>query len=1153
MRSSAMLGLLIALLLGLFHIRCGEAQVLTEVPLGPLYRVVGHPLLIPCNVSGFKDAETTKEFEFRMQRPGKPMDINVISTEDPNFSFSAFSGRVENNEIHLEHVAPNSVHFQVSKLLPSDVGEYECAVINKEQNYNGVYAAKITVKVIDNTLTVSSPDSGSARLAGEGDPLALTCQASSNTVQHTHLSVTWYLHKEGEPDAHPLVSLDRDLTLTPGPRFQERFRAGAVRLDKVGEAMYRLNIARLAPSDQGQIYCRAQEWIQDPDRSWFSITQKDTEPTRLTVKAKDEAVADPRSLGVRISVQQETLQEGQQLVLTCSVDNPAPGQLLSMAWLRGGSELARFGPTGVLQVGAQYSGRELTATKTGDGVHLLVLRPVRVQDQGGYLCRAWHQDRGPDGDFTQGVAHDSATQMVNISATEGSGLSVEMESNGVAATEGDKLQLTCKATGGRGQLSVAWDHKLGSPAASTGSFTRVVSLSHEGVIQAGADFAQRSVRATRPAANTFALELDGVVPSDAGTYRCTVTEWSVGPSGDASETHSQSQMSNVQVLLLDTLFQLKLMSRNTQATVGDQVELICRLRGPEVLPPTLRWTLRRNGSASPDTVLTLSPGGAVAWQGGWQRRYQLSVERLQEGEILHKLMIAGASTWEEGRYGCEASVFLDGRHKKVASSNELAVKVTIPESKLSLSSMPSLSVDAGADVTLNCFALATTPGASHFAVTWHQGENNRTVLWSDRDGRTVSHSRGGDDQRRISALRMPGLGPPRFELTVRQAQVGDGGRYSCMVMEWLQDPDGNWFVLPPARTTTELHVLEPANNLHIAEEERHLVVTEGEDVDLNCSLTSGASDASLSYSLSWLYAGPDPSAVNRSFTLAELGHGGLLRRPENPELQGSSLGRRLFLSRPTHGSFRLGIQRTQQGDGGAYWCRVEQFQLEQPGRWQLKAVDNSGRITLTVKATESKLSMGIGGDVNLTVTPSQSFVLPCSVAARTSPTSAFGVTWFWQKETGAADKRVVFEASADGTLRRGVSWTRGGRLRFDHPVPDLFNLTVTAATPEDSGVYHCEVEEWLISPPGRRKVGVAMRSEEITVDVRSYLPVGHVSDSRSATLLGVLTGLVLILLVVVLLLVLKIRRGQHPGAKKGDTLWTEGQPLQYKLDMTKGE
>lgn len=139
--------------------------------------------------------------------------------------------------------------------------------------------------MIDNSVSVSSPVSTSLSY-DEGDALTLTCQASSNTVQHTHLSLAWYLNKIGEDSAQPIISLDRDFTLTPGQGFERRHKAGLLRLDKMGEATYKLEMAQLELSDQGRIYCQAQEWIQDPDRSWYSIAQKDAEDITLTVEAK---------------------------------------------------------------------------------------------------------------------------------------------------------------------------------------------------------------------------------------------------------------------------------------------------------------------------------------------------------------------------------------------------------------------------------------------------------------------------------------------------------------------------------------------------------------------------------------------------------------------------------------------------------------------------------------------------------------------------------------------------------------------------------------------------------------------------------------------------------------------------------------------------
>lgn len=79
---------------------------------------------------------------------------------------------------------------------------------------------------------------------------------------NTHLSITWYLMKDGEgSQASKIISLSKDFTLLPGPLFTERFAAGDVRLDKLGVTTFRLSMGRLQPSDQGQLFCEATEWI----------------------------------------------------------------------------------------------------------------------------------------------------------------------------------------------------------------------------------------------------------------------------------------------------------------------------------------------------------------------------------------------------------------------------------------------------------------------------------------------------------------------------------------------------------------------------------------------------------------------------------------------------------------------------------------------------------------------------------------------------------------------------------------------------------------------------------------------------------------------------------------------------------------------------
>ena len=63
-----------------------------------------------------------------------------------------------------------------------------------------------------------------------------------------------------------------------------------------------------------------------------------------------------------------------------------------------------------------------------------------------------------------------------------------------------------------------------------------------------------------------------------------------------------------------------------------------------------------------------------------------------------------------------------------------------------------------------------------------------------------------------------------------------------------------------------------------------------------------------------------------------------------------------------------------------------------------------------------------------------------------------------------------------------------------------------------------------------------------------HLPVSH----SSATVPGVLTGIILILLVVILVLGCKIWSTSHGQRTKSKSLWTEGSPLESKptLDVT---
>lgn len=125
----------------------GEAQVHTEAQAGPLYRVVGSPLYISCNVSGFSNPDAKQEFEFYVKKPANPtFDINIISTSNRDFGFAMYLDRVRSKEITLTHVSPTAVVFEIQRLQKKDEGVFECSVKNSESVYRGTYSALTAVK-----------------------------------------------------------------------------------------------------------------------------------------------------------------------------------------------------------------------------------------------------------------------------------------------------------------------------------------------------------------------------------------------------------------------------------------------------------------------------------------------------------------------------------------------------------------------------------------------------------------------------------------------------------------------------------------------------------------------------------------------------------------------------------------------------------------------------------------------------------------------------------------------------------------------------------------------------------------------------------------------------------------------------------------------
>lgn len=123
----------------------------------------------------------------------------------------------------------------------------------------------------------------------------------------------------------------------------------------------------------------------------------------------------------------------------------------------------------------------------------------------------------------------------------------------------------------------------------------------------------------------------------------------------------------------ESFVQVGLRGRTSVPTLGDSVELACRVTGLNQ-PVTLAWTLQRDGS-SLDNILTMYSDGAISWARE-QHSYQMRVQKNPQG-LYYYLAINGVSLRDAGRYQCHVVVSLKNVPRKL-ESNLLAMNVREP-------------------------------------------------------------------------------------------------------------------------------------------------------------------------------------------------------------------------------------------------------------------------------------------------------------------------------------------------------------------------------------------------------------------------------------------------------------------------------------------
>ncbi|XP_027003125.2 immunoglobulin superfamily member 8 [Tachysurus fulvidraco] len=560
---------LIAVLWELQSVVCREVTL----PPGPLYRVAGFPMSLPCTVSGYEGSRT-QDFEWFLYREvAKEMQIGVVSTRDRGFPYAIFNARVNSGEVRVERDSGDKARLVIQRLRPEDQGRYECYTPSTDLRYQGNYSASVDVKVIADTLLITHSRILNGQPVIEGTALQLTCAASVQSAQHTHLSVTFGMRGSTGSGSlghnlKEIISIDRDLRVNPGRggSYEKRYNNGEISLEKrsgdEGKDLYIMKISMLALEDSGSYFCEAAQWVLDPSGQWERIAQRTMELGNLSV----QPIADTLSVST-VPVGEVALQTGSPLSLTCVVSGAGPWNrsALLVQWLRRGPaggvevEVARMSPNGVVSWGDDISsGGGGSMEKGAEGRFSLRRFSAHPADAGQYRCAvsvyAGQLSPAPSSPAT--LTQRSEGVMVNLKTKEVSVLAVIELPRRPLLKRGSTVILLCNVsvvTTGPTQVEVVWWHKkqeLDQKEDMTPENTKgriLATLTYDGRSYLYSNGSELSI--DRISAGTYRLRIFSAHEEDQGDYYCQADVWAKDPHGVWYNTGASTKSAMAHVYL----------------------------------------------------------------------------------------------------------------------------------------------------------------------------------------------------------------------------------------------------------------------------------------------------------------------------------------------------------------------------------------------------------------------------------------------------------------------------------------------------------------------------------------------------------------------------------------------------------------------------
>ncbi|XP_074713548.1 immunoglobulin superfamily member 3 isoform X2 [Strix uralensis] len=946
------------------------AQRQVAVQEGPLYRTEGSHITLWCKVSGYQ-GPAEQNFQWSIYLPSAPeREVQIVSTVDPSFPYAIYTQRVRSRGIYVERVQGDAVLLHITELQDRDAGEYECHTPNTDERYFGSYSAKMNLVVIPDSLRVTAVPQTLNKV--ERDSLELKCEVSKSTAQHSHVSIAWYRQRGSEVPVE-VISLSRDFVLRAGSAYAQRQATGDVRLDKVGETTSKLTIYNLHPSDQGEFYCEAAEWIQDPDKSWYAMTRKRSQGAIVNVQATD------KEFSVRLETEKRTYIVGEPVEFRCILEaQNVPDRYFSISWAFNSSLIASLGPNAVPVLNNEFAQREalgqLKVAKESDNVFVLKIYRLRLEDSGKYNCRVTEREKTVTGDFIDKESKRPKNIPITVLPLK-AGFAVTAISRTPGVTYNESFDLQCIIKPHYPSwvpVSVTWRFQ---PAGST-EFHDLVTFTRDGGVQWGdryTGFRTRTAIEKAESSNNVRLSISRASDTEAGKYQCVAELWR--KNYNSSWTRLADRTSNlleIRVLRPVTKLQVSKSKRSITLVENRPIPLNCSVKS-QTSPDShfaVLWYVHKPSDADGKLILKTTHSsafeyGTYAEEEGLRGRLQF--ERSASGGLF-SLTVQRAEVRDSGSYYCHVEEWLlSPNHawyklaEEVSGRTEVTVKQ--PDNRLQVNQThKNITVLENQWVTLECLVSSRTSPSSQLSVEWYVWRPGHPEKEAVARLSRQSTLRYGDlvalgDLR--SRLHLESPSPGLYLLSIQNATVRDSGAYNCRVEEWLLDPSDRWYKRAEDLSgLITLTVKQPDPTLQVDTATANLTVQEKESFPLDCSILSRSSPEShfavTWYNLRAKEAGghaeeEEEEEEEEKEAVLSVGPDAVFS-PEAGRWEG-----RLRFQRLSAVLFRLTVLQAGGADTGNYSCRVEEWLADPNGVWYRLAEEESGMVAVHVQDAGSTL------------------------------------------------------------------------------------------------------------------------------------------------------------------------------------------------------